>query len=536
MSNDKKFPNFIPSDLSIQSSEKNSTLALSQTEEKAEFNSLITSGNAEDNSSDFKFLEFIKKVSSIAFPSMMFYLFLILMQTVNLAFIGQKYNDDDMIKGIGISNLYMNCSMFAIIMGLVSGIDTLCSNALGSKKYKLMGLYLHRAIIIGYVATTLIVTIHFFTVERVLRLFSLNERALGFSRQYVYVCLIYVFFDVQTACNFRFLNVLKKPHINFIVLVIAGALHPLWNYIFIIVLDMNVIGAGISFTLSRLIICILSSIYLHFWNPLPESYFCINKTSFFGLWEYLKFSLGSTFLLCAEWWAFEIQAIIALSISEDDYTVHIIILQLSSLIYSLCIGFSFACSILVGELIAKSSPKLVKKATWFSLYYGIFCMVILLSIFYLFKTQMFSIFINLQNLIDKGLAVIPILLVTEFFDIGQTIMCAVMRGLGKQYSASILTFIQFYVIMTGLSYFFGVYLKFGVYGMWMGIASGQITAFILYLILFNCLDLNKIQLEIKQRIETDQSKISSFTEDEEQIVVEDNKKTLIENEDENCTQ
>lgn len=475
-------------------------------------NNISIDSTKTENLKDVKFSYIVKKVSLVAFPGMMFYLFLILLQTLNLAFIGQKYNDDDMIKGIGVSNLYMNCTMFAIVMGLVSGIDTLCSNAYGIKKYKLMGLYVHRARIIGYAATILIVIIHVFTIEKVLRLFNLNERVINYSLKYIYVCLIYVFFDVQTACNFRFLNVIRKSHVNFLVLIIGGLLHPIWNYIFIVYLDWDVVGAGISFTLSRFVICLCSTLYIYIWDPLPESNFCINRACFKGLWSYLKFSLAAAFLLCAEWWAFEIQAIIAISISEDDYTVHIIISQFCSLLYSLCIGFAFSCTIIVGEFIAKSTTFITKKAVYYTLIFGAFCMIILLGVFYLLDDYIFILFINKENIIKKGMTVVPMLLISEIFDLGQTIMCAAFRGLGRQSSATILTFIQFYVIMTSLSFILGNTLKWGVFGMWVGISIGQASAFVLYMILFLCMDFNKIQKEVKLRLETDQKNAISFIE------------------------
>jgi MATE family multidrug resistance protein len=299
------------------------------------------------------------------------------------------------------------------------------------------------------------------------------------------------------------------------VLVIGGVLHPIWNYIFIVWLDMDVVGAGISFTLSRMVICLCSTIYIHFWDPLPESNFCINRACFKGLGSYLKFSLGAAFLLCAEWWAFEIQAIIAISITEDDYTVHIIISQFSSLIYSLCIGFSFACTIVIGEFIAKSTTKITKKASYYTLIFGTICIILLLAVFYLLKGYLFKIFIDKENIINKGLTVIPMLLIAEFFDMGQTIMCAVFRGLGRQASASILTFIQFYVIMTSLSYLLGKTLQWGVYGMWVGISIGQASAFAFYMIMFLCIDLEKVQKEVKLRMEVDQHNARSFIEVEE---------------------
>lgn len=465
-----------------------------------------------ENMKDLKFLPYIKKFSLIAFPGMMFYLFIILLQVVNLAFIGQKYNDEDMIKGIGISNLYMNCTMFAIVQGLVSGIDTLCSNAYGVKKYKLMGLYLHRARILAYIATVIIVIVHIFTVESVLTLFNLNENVINYSKKYIYVCLIYVFFDVQTACNFRFLNVIRKAHVNFVILVIGAVFHPLWAWIFINYLDMGVVGAGISFTISRLIIALCGTIYMHIWNPLPESYFCINKACFKGLWQYCKFSFAAAFLLCAEWWAFEIQAIIAITISEDDYIVHILISQFSSLLFSVGIGFSFAATILVGSYIANSTIKITKKACYYGLGFSIFTMAFFVAGFYLARNFMLSLFIDKSSLINKGAEVIPVLCLCEMFDVAQIVMSAFFKGLGKQVSASILTFIQFYVIMTSLSYYLGNYLGYGVWGMWVGICIGYATAFLFYIIMFFSFDFKKIQQETKQRLDRDAFNAKSFIE------------------------
>ena len=74
--------------------------------------------------SELPFFPFIYKMFSIAFPGMFFYLTLLLLQTVNLAFIGQKYNDDDMINAIGISNLYLNCTLMSIYESIITSVTT----------------------------------------------------------------------------------------------------------------------------------------------------------------------------------------------------------------------------------------------------------------------------------------------------------------------------------------------------------------------------------------------------------------------------
>jgi len=452
---------------------------------------------------DISFKEFSKQSLNIAFPGILFFICYSSMGMLNLIFIGQMHNNDDMLKGMGISNLYINCTLMAIVHGILSGLDTLLSNAYSLKKYKLMGIYLNRARIIGYSITIVIVTIHYFTIENVLRLFRLNEDVIKYGTKYAHVLLIYIFFDVHAMCCFRYLNVVRKSHINFIFLLTALILHPLWNYIFIVYLDMDVLGAGISYCISRLIVFIMGSVYLHFFNPVPETYFFFTKACFRGLWDFTKFSFGAMLIFCAEWWAYEIQALIAINIGEDDYAVHVILAQFASVVCSISIGFNFATTILVGEYIAKASTKVVKKATYYSLLLGFAVMFILMLVLFFLRNYAFRLFIDIERLINKGTPIIPIFCIYEIFDLIQSVLCSALRGLRKQFVASFLTLIQFYLIQTSMAYIIGKILGWGVYGMWVGMAIGNLSAIVLYSITFVCVDIHKIHIETIDKLEKD---------------------------------
>lgn len=477
------------------------------------------------NPSTLPLKPFLGKLSLIAFPGMFFYLSLLLLQTINLAFIGQKYGDDNMINAIGITNLYINCTLNSIYTGLVSGIETLAANAFATRRYRLVGYYYQRARIIAYSVTTVIVIVHLFTVQHVLRFFNLNEQVIKYSSHYIYSCLIYVFFDVQTSCVFRMLNVLEKSHINFIILLISLALHPLWNYIFIYYLDFGVVGAGISFTISKFIAFVLSTIYYWFWCPCPESNFWINKKCFGirGIINYLKFSIGAAFLTCAEWWGCEIQAIIAIYIGPDDYTVYILVAELSGLLYSIDVGFMLGITILVGEMIAKGSIKQVKLSCLYSVLFGIFSNSIYLGIFFIFRKKIFKIFTNEERILELGYPVLFVLTFSEFFDLIQTSLVSVFRGIGRQYTASALMFVHYYVIMIGMSILFGIVLKMGVFGMFIGIGSSDCLMSLAYLLTLFCIDYKKVQKETVERLKRDNSLTFGVGDEDDEHKIEDEK-------------
>ena len=469
---------------------------------------------------------FLSKSAQITFSGMFLYISLLLLQTINLAFIGQKYEDDKMIDAIGITNLYMNCALNSIYTGLISGMETLAANAYGTKRYKLLGYYYHRARIIGYAVTIVLVVIHLFTVSHVLRFFKLDEKVIEYSIIYIYSSLVYIFFDVQTSCVFNMLSVLEKSHISFIILLISLFLHPVWNYIFITVLDYGVAGAGISFTISKFLSFVMATVYYWNWNPVPESNFWINKKCFGirGIINYLKFSFGSAFLTCAEWWGIEIQAIIAIYIGNDDYTVYILISDLTSLLYSIDEGFMLSITILVGEIIANGTIKQVKLSCIYSFVFGLVSNFVFCGTFFIFRKSIFNIFTNEEKLLELAYPVLIVISISEYVDLIQTMLVSIFRGIGRQYTASILMFIHYYVIMIGLSIFFGIYWKWGVFGMFVGIGASDLLMSIVYFITLVFIDFSKAQKETIERLKKDNSLTFIVGDEEENLVSEEEEK------------
>lgn len=469
-----------------------------------------------------QFWPFIKQLSIITFPAMFFYATVLLLQTINIIFIGRKYNNEDMINAIGVTNVYMNCTLMSIYMGIVGGIEIVCANAYVLRKYKLMGYYYHRARIIAYAVTIVIVIIHLCSVQHVLKLFGLTQNVVRLSSNYIYSCLIYVFFDIQTVCIFRFLNVVDKSHINFIILLISLVLHPLWNYIFISVLDYDVIGAGISFTISKIIACVLAVAYFWIYNPLPEANFWINKNCFkwSGIKEYIKFSIGQALLLCAEWWGFEIQAIIAINISEHVYTVHVLCTEMIGLFYSYCVGCMISISIVISELITHASVSVIKRACFYSMAFAIAGDLILLAIYFPLREPLLRLFIQTPSVLEDGYPVLPYLGISHFFDMIQVCLVSVYRGINKHYFASIYMFIHYYVLMVVLSWYMGKYLNWGCLGLWYGICISDCLAAIIYSLGLTCVNLMASQRETIIRLKQDLDMIKKSEHEVESSIIE----------------
>jgi MATE family multidrug resistance protein len=451
--------------------------------------------------------ETIKTISLLAFPTILFSLCIFLQQTINLVFLSRYYTGqekEDVTEAVGLSHLYINCLMLSITTGLITGFETLGANAFGSGNYKLMGIYYHRAQLIGYVFVLCSLLTHFFIGPLLIGLTTSNENVVSFVRQYMRVTMFFVFWEVPFATGFRFINIIDKPLANFIPIIFSIALHPLWCYIFINVLDLGLVGGGISIIISQMLNAISVTFYINVIKPLPAAVFWYNKKSFKGWWKYFKFSLPSCILTCGDWWGQELLAIIAMLIGADDYYVHILIANIFVNTYSISLAYGFSTNILIGTYMGKGDVKSCQTIRNTGLAYGISFMALVSILLFSLKTYVIAIFNVPDRLLDICYKLMNILVIFILFDLSQTVLAGVLRGYGKQFIASVPSIINYYVVQIGLAALLGIYFELGVAGVWYAALICGLSMTIVYaIIIFFFINLEKIRMETFDRIQND---------------------------------
>jgi MATE family multidrug resistance protein len=269
-------------------------------------------------------------------------------------------------------------------------------------------------------------------------------------------------------------------------------------------LDMGITGCALSFISGRFLLCLITTLYLWKYPPEQAANFWINKKCFFGLWDYLKFTFGSAILMCAEWWPFEILTYMSTYISDLDYNVNIYIEQLSALFFSLSVGISFAVTVYISDYIAKYTVEMTKRISYISTIYALILGGILSLFIFFSKGFMLKLFTTNEDLLSKGEPVMLVLSFVIFFKNLQYTFSSILRGLGKQTEASILSIVIFYFVMMTLAYIFGIHLKMGVFGIWLAILIGNILASIVFLImLVFIINWEKVKEETLLRLQND---------------------------------
>jgi len=144
------------------------------------------------------------KIWKIALPAMISLFFQFFAEAVNTYYVG-NLNDTFMLAGIGLGNMTINIFCFAVFMGLNGAIETLVSQAYGSKNYYLCGVYLNRGRII--VACSFIPTsILLLNCKSILIGLGQHEMTSHYALLYIQTILPGLFFQAQFDAVRRFLN------------------------------------------------------------------------------------------------------------------------------------------------------------------------------------------------------------------------------------------------------------------------------------------------------------------------------------------
>lgn len=469
---------------------------------------LTEDGEENNNITKLFSWDIIKEISFLSLHITLFYLSSFLLQTINIAFIGNEFPDAAQkqyaIDAIGISNIYTNCSILSVLYGFISGLDILAANAYGASQYRLFGHYIHRAQLISYIAYVIFLIFHSLIALPILRLVNVKEEVLVYVGKYIYLVIASSFLPLQNCINFRYLNIIEKSKHSFVFLLITILLHPLWSYIFMTVLNLGVLGAAMAFTLSQLINCSMGSIYIYIIKPLPETIFMFDKYSFRGWGNYMKLSIPLTLLLCAEWWAFEILSIIGATLTQGDFTVQIFGVNVCLNLFTISFGFGISITIIVAREFGKGDINSVKRYLKVIYILGISTMFVFSLLTFFLRNVLFNLIINEPKLADKGSHVLILLSIILMLDIHQFCLSSFLKVVGLQWIVLGIFMFANYVIQIVLALVFTKVLDFGVEGIWIAILISEAVLAITFSIIYWRLDYTQITEETKKRIEEDQ--------------------------------
>ncbi|XP_058106841.1 protein DETOXIFICATION 21-like [Magnolia sinica] len=386
-----------------------------------------------------------------------------------------------------------------VLMGMSSGLETLCGQAFGAKQYHMLGIYLQRSWIIESGFSLLIIPLFIFSAPILISLGQTEDIALmanTISLWYIPILLLYIF-------NFTLQMYLQAQSKNMIITWLAMlslGLHVLGCWVLAQGIGLGVAGLMVSMIFSSWMPIIGQLIYVFYYCP--HTWTGFSMQAFNGLWPIFKLSISSGVMLCLEIWYNS--ALILLTGHMEDATIAInalsICLNINGWELIISFGFLAAASVRVANELGRGNTKAIKFAIVVVVATSLAIGVVIWALILGFRHNFSYIFSNSAAVADAVSDLSILLVFSILLNSIQPVLSGVAVGAGWQSVVAYVNIICYYLIGLPLGILLGFVAGLGVKGIWMGMMGGTASQ-TLVLLYFTCkTDWDKQVLIAKARV------------------------------------
>jgi len=153
---------------------------------------------------------------------------------------------------------------------------------------------------------------------------------------------------------------------------------------------------------------------------------------------------------------------------------HAIALNYASVSYMVPLGVSAAAAVSVGHAIGAGDPARARRAGWLALALGTGFMLMAAVAFWVAPKPLISLYTRDPRVLAVGPSLLWIAAAFQIFDRIQTVCTGALRGLGETRVPMFANLVGYWVLGLPLGFILCFVLKWGIYGMWIGLTLALI--------------------------------------------------------------
>jgi len=154
---------------------------------------------------------------------------------------------------------------------------------------------------------------------------------------------------------------------------------------------------------------------------------------------------------------------------------HQIAINYASVTYMVPLGISAAASVSVGHAVGAGDSARARRAGWLALALGTGFMVLAGLVFFIAPRPLIELFTHDPQVLAVGPSLLWIAAAFQIFDGVQTVCTGALRGLGETRAPMFANLIGYWLLGLPLGLILCFVLKWGIYGMWIGLTLALIV-------------------------------------------------------------
>ncbi|AQK91995.1 Putative MATE efflux family protein, partial [Zea mays] len=384
------------------------------------------------------------------------------------------------LSASAIATSLATVSGFSLLIGMASGLETLCGQAYGAKQYDKLGMHTYRAIV-TLIAVSIPISLLWAFIGKLLILIGQDPLISREAGRYIVWLIpgLYAYAISQPLTKFLQSQSLIIPMLWSSIATLLLHIPLCWLLVF--KTSMGYIGASLAISLSYWLNVMMLAAYIRYSDSCKETRSPPTVEAFKGVSVFLRLALPSALMLCFEWWSFEILILVSgiLPNPELQTSVLSICLTTITLMYTIPYGLGAAASTRVANELGGGNPEGARSSVR-----AIMCIAVMEAVMVTVILLASQHILGYAYSSDKDVvayvnAMVPFVCVSVAADSLQGVLSGVARGCGWQHLGAYVNLGSFYLVGIPTALFLGFVLKMEAKGLWMGISCGSIVQFLL---------------------------------------------------------
>ncbi|XP_010680606.2 protein DETOXIFICATION 16 isoform X2 [Beta vulgaris subsp. vulgaris] len=397
-----------------------------------------------------------------------------LVQVISVMFVGHL--GELPLSSASLATSFASVTGFYVLLGLSSALETLCGGSYGAQKYSMLGLYTQRAMIILLVSSIPLSLIWYYTTDILIFCRQDHEiaKGAGIFNQWMIPSL---FGYGLLQCLTRFFQTQNIVLPMMMTSGVTAILHVLVCWVLIFKFELGIIGAALANNIAYWINFFLLAFYVKFSPAWMKTWTGFSREAFHDLWNFLKLAVPSAFMICLEYWSFEMVVLLAGLLAKPKLETSVLSISLNTcwMVYMVSVGLGSALSTRVSNELGAGRPRAARLALFVMVIMSIVEGLVVATATILVRFLWGRLYSNDEEVVRYVAKMMFLLALSDFLDGFQCVLSGAARGCGWQNMCSIINLGAYYFVALPCAVLFAFVLHMGGAGLWMGIICGLLV-------------------------------------------------------------